>query len=363
MSSLKHACLLLCLAISANAQTNPDLVHESEAFIACQNKAANTPGRIFRLERDQDKLHGDSQTIANTLKREDQMLQILKDTWPGQLGFDALYHRAMSKNTAASVGAYDLSVKLMDYFCESVRDPATNKNVPTKLHTPRLEGYSDTSAPAMELGIHVNSTRGLTTSEKKMSIDGEVHTVLQIKRLVAEVDGFQVFGSDLYEGPHYVYFGRPGVPIFLPITQKQYVEALIRLDEERFGTPGHPGTFQGSFSQEYEDKLREDMHRFLRETPPAVLNQPAFTRTALGQWTISRNSDGTQGEPFFQTDPKGTSALVRVNPAYLRKDAPSYLPQMMVLEWRGKSDDVSEILLKRFLTNFPARRLQSMLDK
>ena len=49
---------------------------------------------------------------------------------------------------------------------------------------------------------------------------------------------------------------------------------------------------------------------------------------------------------------------------YFRHDVPNYTPQMIEMAWEMQSvNEVSRIMEQRFLANFPARRLQALLDK
>ena len=78
--------LLLCLHAAAQYD-NP--------FTACDQEALATPGKVFRRDKTADRWLGVKALVPEIVNRTDQIAQVLKESWPGQIGFDALYSTVM----------------------------------------------------------------------------------------------------------------------------------------------------------------------------------------------------------------------------------------------------------------------------
>jgi hypothetical protein len=351
--------LLLC-GVSGYAQYNP----ATDPLTPCDLKASEIPGKEFRLSKVDDRLNGDAKWVAETTRRIGQALQIVKDVWPGQKGFEASYFRVLAKDPKESVGAYHLQATMFTYRCHHFIDPSTHKYITNdEIKKPNLDSTVDTGSQNFVLQIGINSKQTLFNRELHARVDGHERTFLETFPLVTERDGFKIFGVDRLGGPKVLYIGRPGEVVYETITREQYVLATMDYLDTFYGPSGKPGTgsFRGSFPVEDIEWERADMKAYL-QSPRSELDKPAYTKRAIGYW---RGKNDQPNVPYFEESLiPGVSEVLTLRKGYFDETKPNYIPQLITMRWTMPSvTEGSRVMEQRFLANFPARRLQMLLDK
>jgi hypothetical protein len=68
--------------------------------------------------------------------------------------------------------------------------------------------------------------------------------------------------------------------------------------------------------------------------------------------------------PIFTTIEEGGRMLITENPAYIRKDLPKFVPQLIIMHWQWNEGYVAAEHFRKMLEeNFPIEKLQAMIDK
>ena len=305
----------------------------------------------------------DPAALPEVSDRIDRLLQVLRGAWPGQLGFAAEYERAMPAENPdrkrQTARPYHMRLRMMAHSCIYKAEQGRGSDRPTglvQLGDINVHDYTD-----YEVLLHVNSIGGFVLSEQVMQIDGEHREVVQTHRVADDCNGYHCYGEGGTGGERFLVISRPGESPFVPLTQRQYVHALLAHYDEVWGTPGHPGTFKGGFDADDIAWERQDMQRYLRETPADVLDSPAWTNS-LGVWSSVRDGTVKTAVGFSKTR-KDFSELLIVNRAYFHDDLPKFAPQMMVMQWGQPTvSEVGRILQQRFNDRFPADALRALLD-
>jgi len=107
-----------------------------------------------------------------------------------------------------------------------------------------------------------------------------------------------------------------------------------------------------------DDVLKHYQDELAATTTAGLLDSPAIIAAYI--FNVSPTT------PIFTTEAAGGKMLVTENPAYMRKDLPKYIPQLIVLKWdmysswwftplKDPSKEIDE--------NFPIEKLQAMIDK
>ncbi len=334
---------LLLLTARAGAQGGRKLSAEE----ACELRALDTPGQTFCVNPNENKPHGDAALIAGATQRIDAILAILKETFPGQKGFDLIYDRVMSKLTEGTIEAYHVDASLYAYSC-----PKTGGGPAP----PDLDHYG---RPALTVKIGVNSNHGLFLREKELPIDGKMRKVYETFAPVGEVAGFRMYGEAKPMFRKVIWIARPGAPTYLPITRRQYTAALLQLAKEGKWTLSRPNPQGRAMPRADADVRRdvEEMEAYLAKTPAAELDLPARGVTPIGMWHWFGSTD-----PAFSDEP-GAREFVVLAPGYFRRDVPKHVPQLIVLEWEGGDGTAAETITRRFWANFPGEKLRALIDK
>jgi hypothetical protein len=330
----------------------------------CDYRAADTPGQQFRLIKQEDRLHSDPALVALVAKELDQVLQVVKDTFPGQKGFEAEYFRAMPKEAGPSYEQYQLSASLVAYRCLREFDRATRSHVATgQIKNPNLDSYVDTGVKAMTIRVSVNRPTNFLEETLLMPIDGAPHTVLLTYDFLEDWGAYPVYGGEGQSGRKVTFIARNGEQPFIRLTERQYVTGLLEYYEQQFGTAEHPGiATPRTYVREQVEWERHDMQQFLQETSSAVLDAPARPNAPLGHWGTVTSGRSVTRAPL-EPQGRGGQEILVVNHAYFRKDTPRHIPQLIVLEFAQPSvSETSRILYQRFRENFPGDRLRALLD-
>ncbi len=349
---------------SATAQA-PQLYNPAtEPLAPCDYRAADIPGQQFRLIKDEDRLHSDPALVVAVAQELAHVLQAVKDTFPGQKGFEAEYFRAMPKAANPSYEQYQLSATLVAYQCHREFDRAAHGYVTTDvIRKPNLDSYVDTGVKAMTIRVSVNRSTNFLERTLLMPIDGAPHTVLLTFDYLESWGSYSLYGGESQSGRKITYIARNGEQPFVKLTERQYVTGLLAYYDQQFGTTERPGiATPHTYVREDVEWERRDMQRFLQETPSSTLEQPARPNAPLGHWGTVKSGASVTRAPL-EPQGRGGQEILVINHAYFRKETPPHVPQFIVLEFAQPSvSETSRILYQRFHDNFPGDRLRALLD-
>ena len=110
-----------------------------------------------------------------------------------------------------------------------------------------------------------------------------------------------------------------------------------------------------------QQKIRDDVLKHYRDeldatTKAGLLETPAIVVDGIADMDISH--------PIFTTQENGGRLLVTENPAYMKKDLPKYIPQLIVYMWNGEiGPDPTKNPCYLYYRDFPILSLQAMIDK
>jgi hypothetical protein len=111
-----------------------------------------------------------------------------------------------------------------------------------------------------------------------------------------------------------------------------------------------------------QTKIRDGILKYYQDeldatTKAGLLEIPAIISDGIASLEISI--------PVFTTQEKGGRLLVTENPAYMKKDLPKHIPQLMVyIMWNGENGpDPTKDVYYLYYKDFPILSLQAMIDK
>ena len=102
-----------------------------------------------------------------------------------------------------------------------------------------------------------------------------------------------------------------------------------------------------------DDVLKHYQDELQATTSAGLLDSAAFVRIPM--------ADLGATTPIFLSEASGGVMLVTENPAYLKKDLPKYIPQIIVFSWTPYHLTMEPY--KAIDENFPIEKLQAMIDK
>jgi hypothetical protein len=97
----------------------------------------------------------------------------------------------------------------------------------------------------------------------------------------------------------------------------------------------------------YRDELEKSTQGGLLDSPAVILQVHSPDTTT----------------PIFVTEAEEGTMLITENPAYIRKDLPKYVPQILVLGLRWNDWEPQRNIDTIVGESFPVERLQAMIDR
>jgi len=317
------------------------------------------------------------------VKRMDEFHKMVAEIYPSPSGVDALWHR-----TAGS-GLFAYKCSFVSYVCAS-----DNKN--------QMMASSPGSTQIM-VSANGNFPWGAALDET-WAIDRR--PVMRRLPLREMWKGYQMFQSEAGSNTRYVLIHRKGILPYIPVTRKQYLDHSIKhltefqdnLINDFRKMPVRPLEAQEAEKKQtlekYEkaygkdpkrlksatdyylsgyqtDQQRRDeqvnkqikqknevLKRYLDElektTREGLLDNPAIV-------LLMHSPDTTT--PIFVTEAENGTMLITENPAYMRKELPNYVPQVLVLYWSWNDWEPQKYINTIMEKNFPVERLQAMIDR
>lgn len=198
--------------------------------------------------------------------------------------------------------------------------------------------------------------------------------IKMLSRIVGKWKGYDVYNPDGVDDPKMVLLHREGMSPYIPVTRKQYLDRYfeclqrffdkdIKSYEQREGLALLMKKEEWDEQMKKQQKLKDQVIKYYKDeleatTKAGLLDAPAILfgdiMPVLTQY------------PIFTTEAAGGKMLVTENPAYIRKDLPKYIPQLMIYRIDNcKVCYVDQSLnpYKLIDDNFPIEKLQAMIDK
>ena len=195
--------------------------------------------------------------------------------------------------------------------------------------------------------------------------------------IVGKWKGYDVYNSHGIYNPNekiVFLFHREGVLPYIPVTRKQYLERCILglplFFDKTIKAFDHPEGLASLMDNKERleqikktQKIRDDVLKYYQDelaatTKAGKLDEPAVVSEGIASILISH--------PVFTTTEKKGRMLVTENPAYIRKDLPKYIPQIIVYYLNNCSGCYADPSLNPYKLldeKFPIEKLQAMIDK
>jgi hypothetical protein len=206
---------------------------------------------------------------------------------------------------------------------------------------------------------------------RDMIIDGRPIRMMPV--LKGTWKGYDLYSPQSGSGVRMVLLHREGMLPYIPVTRKQYLERSIQslqrfydnmLSEwdKNFKIFTDAGMKPDPADKEKLQKQKSDVIKYYRDeldaaTKAGLLDSPAVIFGGILQMHTQY--------PIFMTQVEGGRLLVTENPAYLKKDLPKYIPQLIIYSmWNGgDGPDPALNPYHLYYQNFPIEKLQAMIDK
>jgi len=405
--------LLLFVYMHNTAQTKRQAT--SMDHFACDSAAANMRGQFLKVS-DEDFYGLDKNMEREMSKRLDEVMKLVRETFPGPRGFEAWYYRGTTGNedkpyVPNGPKYYRLTIPFFPFHCGLVKDSATHMK---ELLSGNMSAGDETGT---WMYISFNNPAWLAGRGENMLLDGKNHKVYEMSTsLVDYWKGFPITGGGIVLTGSYIWeenegFGNndgvtnPSIYIlvtrknenaFLPISRKQYLNGLLDKYEKIYQKDSAQRAKNVNYYQQQMDndkqlmekgdnrarvalKGDQDMQKkFMSDRKPedtynaAKKNVENYLSTAPEDSLklparIYGYTDNKHCADWFRPDPKSNSlpvTFVTTNFQYWRTGQNRAAPQMIALRFRFENTNWHSIQIKKqFENNFPIEKLQAMLDK
>jgi len=228
-------------------------------------------------------------------------------------------------------------------------------------------------------GVVMNSLEGFFS---RLLIDEDYMEMMRIDgrpiRMMPVFKGkwkeYDLYSPEIGSGLSMVLLHRDGILPYIPVTRKQYLDRCIEWLEQFFDkglkSVENPEGLAVLMDKKEKDeqakkykKLRDDVLKYYRDeldatTKAGLLDSPAIIFGGLMAHILIKY-------PIFITQADGGRLLVTENPAYIKKDLPKYIPQIIVYTMWNAKDGPDPALnpYHLYYRDFPIEKLQAMIDK
>jgi hypothetical protein len=245
--------------------------------------------------------------------------------------------------------------------------------------------------------VYVNSLHHLLSEVGELQIEGRPAKVWMLARRIGDLRG-----ETLYETRYgrALVFTRKGSYPWKPVSQKQYLDALVlhyekeagaansAMDEWQRAMEKNIAEVKQTLTGETRDKVVAEMERGLAQArAQRPKSRDKMARAVAGDLQYirdyqARHSEQEMAQPAVL--PKGgglasfrgkfwkesdrevdsVGMLLVVDPSYFRKDLPPEAAQLVTLLWQWEKEGLaSEAWRATFERRFPIDRLRSMIDR
>ncbi|MES1221042.1 MAG: hypothetical protein ABUT20_36415 [Bacteroidota bacterium] len=347
-----------------------------------------TPGRWLKVrENDYDVAKVSSQQRLELMKRLNMIHQWIYDIYPSptavdaqpfyyttdwhfasQIQFEKLQNGKLRGNDVNGIPVvfYRYAAKFCGYHCGRT--------------TYEIMRGSGCEAPTI-ISVTINNLDDLfiqlwlDDNAEIMRVDGR--QIKMLSPIVGKWKGYDVYNSNgIYNTNEKIVFlfHREGMLPYIPVTRKQYLDRyfeclkifydkMIRSSEQPEGLAVLMDKKEREVQTNKLKKQKDDIIKYYQgeleaTTKAGLLDAPAILfgdiMPILTQY------------PIFTTQTAGGKMLVTENPAYIRRDLPKYIPQLIVYKLENGAVyyiDQSLNPYKLIDDNFPIEKLQAMIDK
>jgi len=268
--------------------------------------------------------------------------------------------------------AYNYIGALSQYFCAPNASP---DSILGRLGAPARPVYVDRAAET-NLIVHFNhfGDSGFLTALTDITVDGL--PVFQRSRPTGVwKDHERYVRESSLAGDGLVLLTRKGMLPYRPVTRKQYLDHMVAAIQRQYDdtiaaakavlanpeTSGVPEFAEGA-RQSIADAaiilapIARFQEELKRNAAAKTLDSPAIV-AGIGKMNFSEDHD------IFATEETGGQALVTMNPDYIRRDLPPYVPQFIVVHWQLQTGVASAHFGKMVEVNLPIEKLQAMIDR
>jgi len=349
-----------------------------------------TPGKWFTdygglLDNGSEYIPFNKTQVNETIKRMNVVRDLLMKIYPQPMGVDAAWHNIIGLGSFAEQVRYVKNsqdiwnrealvakpVATYGFYCGFFRHGCSGEN-PNAIWR-GFPGETNTGFSVGANGIG-NIAPVVNSNSENMLINGyPIHLRHPVKE---KFDGYEIFSlktnvfPDIVTNAWRILIHRKGELPYTPVTRKQYLnQAIIYLaqfydetiksfEQAPVGSADEQDTkkeqikkllqFKDGLLQHYKDELEETTKKGLLESP-AIIPSGVFSSVA--------------NEPIFVDENIGYMVVIE-NAAYMRKDLPKYVPQVLTVsmawdeDWKPQSD-IGKLILEKF----PFEKLQAMIDK
>ena len=332
------------------------------------------------------------------VKRVDEFHKMIAEIYPSPTGVDAAWGRQKGTGRFAEeinhvsipVVGYYYNAGFFRYHC----DPYGKNEI--------VAGYPGETGTWIQVSANCNFPWGSNTCENWAIDRRPVRSRHPLKQMWK---GYQMFHGD-GGNVRYVLIHRKGILPYIPVTRKQYLDHSIKHLAEIFDTmihtirqmPVRPLPEQEAEKQRTLEKYartygndpkrlksatdyylsgyQTDQQRRDQQVNKAVQNrneivkryQDELEKTTKEGWldspaVIAQVHSPDMTTPFFVTDAENGRMLITENPAYMRKELPKHVPQILVLYWSWSDWEPQKNISKIVEESFPIEKLQAMIDR
>jgi hypothetical protein len=218
--------------------------------------------------------------------------------------------------------------------------------------------YSGETGTTLNIAFNTISSMRQSSAENFL-VDGR--PVYQRDPVVGKWKGYDLYASCESEEcrKRSVLLHRSGISPYLPVTRKQYLEFCSALHQKFYDEMiewfevNETEKLEGAIKdkEEITNKYGEELEQAAKDS---LLDAPAIVRDFC---TVLAD------QPVFSTAEEGGGELVTENPAYFRKDLPTYVPQYIWVQWSWNDSVAPRRFRKVFEEDFPIEKLQALIDK
>ncbi|HET9746444.1 MAG TPA: hypothetical protein VFP97_12075 [Chitinophagaceae bacterium] len=327
------------------------------------------------------------QELQQTENRLNTIRQLTQNIYPKPMAFDAVVtYYAFDANFASQIKIQEIQGGLRNSFRNSFIN-----GIPTILYeyyvkfcaygcharTPNLIVKNPRCEAGPVINVSINSLENFFWEFRLddhhvdiFMIEGRPIRMMPV--LTGKWKGYDLYSPEAGSGDKMVLLHRPGMLPYIPVTRKQYLERSIEYFERFFANTlkasENPEGLNLLMEKKERDeqtkklqKYRDDILKYYQDeldatTRAGLLETPAITDEGIADMDISN--------PIFTTQENGGILLVTENPAYMKKDLPKYIPQLIVYMWNGDiGPDPTKNPCYVYYRDFPILSLQAMIDK
>jgi hypothetical protein len=286
-------------------------------------------------------------------KRLNVIHQWVYNIYPSPMAFDAkaffgTYERSFAMNLTLS---YEYHVGFCAYHCgrtanEIMRGRGCETGTNISVVTNSLEGFF--------------THQDLSDWEKIMVIDGRPIKIMPV--LKGKWKGYDLYTPQNGSGYRMVLLHRDGILPYILVTRQQYLDRSIKCLVQFFDKLLKALENPEGLAALQDKKDRDDVLKYYQDeldatTKAGLLDSPAVIFGRMVQMYTQY--------PIFMTQAEGGRLLVTENPAYMKKELPKYIPQLIVYTMRNAEDGPDPALnpYHLYYKDFPIEKLQAVTDK